>query len=279
MQWEDPAAQRWLLGVELRHYRESVGLPAVAAAKKLGCTGGKINHMESGRNRPQPAEIAALLELYGASSEATRRLMTLAERDEQRAWWSPWSDVVAPWFQLFAGLEGRATHEFLYEPVFIPGLLQTEAYARAVTEATPRVRADHVDRFVSFRRARTAVLTEKTPLELAVVIGEAALRLDIGDAAALQEQYRHLLELGRSPNVDLRVLRPEDGIHSGFTGAFAVLSFECAHSVGYIELQDDAVYVQDQGRMRGYAMAAENLHHVALSPHESARLIESFVRG
>lgn len=277
VQWDDPAAQRWLLGAELRHYRESAGLPASSAARKIGCTNGKINHVESGRNRPQTSEVAALLALYGAPEADAKRLERLAACEEGKAWWTPWSDVIAPWFQLFAGLEGRASHEFLYEPIFVPGLLQTEAYARVVTEATPRVRADHVDSFVAFRRARATLLTEEVPLRLTAVIGEAALRLDVGDPAVLREQYRHLLDLGRLGHVDIRVLRPEDGIHSGFTGAFAVLGFECAHPVGYVELQDDAVYVHDPTRMRGYSSAAENLQNVALTARESARLIESFI--
>ncbi|SDZ25755.1 Helix-turn-helix domain-containing protein [Saccharopolyspora shandongensis] len=276
-QWTDPAAQRWLIGVELRHYRQLANRTAVGAAEAIGCTAGKINHLESGRNRQQPDEVAALLKYYGAPDDVVQRLSQLAERDDQRAWWSPWSDVAATWFQAFVGLEGQAAWEFLYEPVFVPGLLQTEAYARAVTSATPRVRSDHVDRFVAFRQARAAVLTDAEPLELVVVVGEAALRLDVGDPGVLQDQYRHLIRLAALPNVELQVLCPEDGIHSGFTGAFAILGFEHAHSVGYVELQDDAVYIRDQERMRGYSMAAENLREVALSPAESVRFIESLV--
>ncbi|MGI8310587.1 DUF5753 domain-containing protein [Saccharopolyspora hattusasensis] len=124
------------------------------------------------------------------------------------------------------------------------------AYARAVTSATPRVRQDHVDRFVAFRQVRAAVLTDSEPLELAVVVGETALRLDVGDPAILQDQYRHLIRLAALPNVELQVLCPEDGIHSGFTGAFAILGFDHAHSVGYVELQDDAVYIHVKS---GYA--------------------------
>ncbi|MGW1677965.1 helix-turn-helix domain-containing protein [Saccharopolyspora sp. NPDC002376] len=276
--WTDPAAQRWLIGVELRHYRQLANQAAVAAAEAIGCTPGKINHLESGRNRQQPKEVADLLKFYGAPDDVVDRLSELAERDDQRAWWSPWADVAANWFQSFVGLEGQAAHEFLYEPVFVPGLLQTEAYARAVTAATPRVRTDHVERFVEFRQARSALLIDPDPLVLAVVVGEAALRLDVGDPEILQDQYWHLVRLAALPNVELQVLRPEDGIHSGFTGAFAVLSFEHAHSVGYVELQDDAVYIHDQERMRGYSMAADNLRKVALSPAESVRFIESLVR-
>ncbi|MEV0701542.1 DUF5753 domain-containing protein [Saccharopolyspora sp. NPDC050389] len=238
---------------------------------------GKINHLESGRNRQQPDEVAALLKYYGVPDDVVQRLSQLAERADQRAWWSSWSDVAATWFQSFVGLEGQAAWEFLYEPVFVPGLLQTEAYARAVTSATPRVRPDHVDRFVAFRQARATVLTDADPLELGVVVGEAALRLGVGDPGVLRDQYQHLIRLAALPNVELQVLRPEDGIHSGFTGAFAILGFEHAHSVGYVELQDDAVYIHDQERMRGYSMAAENLREVALSPAESVRFIESLV--
>lgn len=276
-EWNDAAARRWLIGAELRHYRETAGRTAVEAAAELGCTPGKINHLESGRNQQQPHEVRLLLKYYGADHEATEKLTELTGRPEQRAWWSPWSDVIAPWFERFAGLESQASTEFLYEPIFVPGLLQTEAYARAVTAATSRVRSDHLEDFVGLRRARADLLTGKAPLRLHVVIGESALRLRVGEEAILQEQYRHLMQLAELPNIEMQVLCPESGVHDGFTGAFAILGLPGAHTVGYVELQDDAVYIHDQRRMRGYTMAAENLRAVALSPTESVQLISSFL--
>ena len=115
---------------------------------------------ETGRQQQAPDDIADLLAAYGAEQRDIDRLTSLTGRADEATWWAPWAQVVPDWMKTFVGLEGLAESEFVFEPIIIPGLLQTEDYAAAVTADTPRVRADHSERFVGFRMARTRRLTD-----------------------------------------------------------------------------------------------------------------------
>ncbi|MBP2340743.1 transcriptional regulator with XRE-family HTH domain [Saccharothrix coeruleofusca] len=265
--------------MELAHYRKLSGLTLAKAADGTGITRAKVGHMETGRYQQFPDDVAKLMTFYGADRKDVDRLASLAGSSEGRSWWAPWSHLVPDWFKTFVGLEGLAEAEFCFEPMVLPGLLQTEEYAQAITDATGFVRRDHSERFVSFRVTRAKRLTEPKPLELRAVIGEAALRLEVGTPEVRQEQYRHLVNLGKRRNVTIQVLRPEDGPHAATSGGFFVLDFAQAQSVAYAERLDGAVYVQDQDDVRTYKMAVDNLRSVALSPQQSLVLIRSLVDG
>jgi len=275
----DPSALRWLVGVELAHYRKLSGLTLARTAEATGIKQAKIGHMETGRYQQFPDDVARLMAAYGAAPQDVDRLASLAGSSEGRSWWAPWSHLVPDWFKTFVGLEGLAAAEFCFEPMVLPGLLQTEDYAQAITEATGFVRRDHSERFVSFRVARAKRLTEPEPLELHAVIGEAALRLAVGTPEVRRAQYHHLLTLGKRRNVTIQVIRPEDGPHAAGTGGFFVLDFPQARSIAYAERLDGAVYVQDQDDVRTYKMAVENLRTTALSAQQSSAYIQSLIDG
>ncbi|MGM1059808.1 helix-turn-helix domain-containing protein [Saccharothrix sp. Mg75] len=275
----DPSALRWLVGVELAHYRKLSGVTLARAAAAAGITRAKVGHMETGRYQQFPDDVAKLVEVYGADRKDVDRLAALAGSSTGRSWWAPWSHLVPDWFKTFVGLEGLATAEFCFEPMVLPGLLQTEDYAQAITEATGFVRRDHNERFASFRMARARRLTEDRPLALHAVIGEAALRLDVGTPEVRRAQYRHLVDMSGLDNVTIQLIRPEDGPHAATSGSFFVLDFAQAQSVVYAERLDGAVYVQDQDDVRSYKMAVDNLRSTALSAQQSLTLIRSLVDG
>lgn len=270
----DPSALRWLIGVELARYRKEAGLTlsALASATRIG--GAKLGHMETGRYQQYPEDIAAVLAACGVGRADIDRLCSLAGQQDTKTWWAPWANVVPDWVKTFVGLEGLATAEFVFEPMDIPGLFQTEEYAQALTLANGFVRADQAQRFVSFRKARAARLTNGEPLAVHAVIGEAALRLRVGPPELLRRQLDHLAELAELPHVTLQVLRPEDGPHgAGAVGQFVVLDFDRVRPVAYTEVLDGAVYVQDPDGVQTYRMVADNLRQTARSPAESLALI------
>ena len=275
----DPSALRWLIGVELANHRKQAVITPQQVQEVTGITRTKLSSMENGRYHQLSEDIVALLGFYGVPRHDIDRLASLTGRSEGKTWWAPWSHLVPDWFKTFVGLEGLAVAEFVFEPMVLPGLVQTEDYAQAITEATGFVRRDHSERFVSFRVARAKRLTEPEPLELHAVIGEAALRLNVGTPEIRREQYRHLLNLGKQRNVTIQVLRPEDGPHTATTGQFVVLDFAQAQSIAYAERLDGAVYVQDQDDVRTYKMAVDNLRSVAMSSHQSLALIKLLVDG
>lgn len=276
----DPSALRWLVGVELARFRDAAGYSLSDVATMTGITKPKLGHLESGRQGQDPDDIATVLAAYDTDRRDIDRLTTLAGQANARSWWAPWAQVVPDWVKTFIGLEGLAVSEFVFEPVLIPGLLQTEEYARALTEASGFVRVDHYERFVSFRLARATRLTDADePLSLHTVFTEAALRLAVGGPQLRRAQCRHLLELAKLPNVTVQILCPSDGPHAAVTGQFAVLDFELARSIAYAELLDGAVYVQDPDQIRTYTVATDNLRQVALSPEKSTTLINALLRA
>lgn len=275
----DPSPLRWLIGVELARYRNDFGLTLTQVADQIGMSRAKVGHLETGRQQQDPEDIATLLRVYGAEQRDIDRLTTLTGRADEATWWGPWAQVVPDWLKTFVGLEGLAQREFLFDPMVITGLLQTEDYASAVTVDTPRVRPDHSERVVGFRLARTRRLTDlDRPLHLHAVIGEAALRLAVGTPEIRRAQLKHLLEMAKLPNVTVQVIRPEDGYHSAMSGRFVVLDFDQMRSIGYTELHDGAVYIQDTQQVRSYILSAENLQRVALGPEKSAALIRSMLK-
>lgn len=274
----DPSPLRWLIGVELARYRNEAGVSLAVASNQAGMSRAKIGHMETGRHHQDPEDMATLLKSYGAEQHDIDRLANLAGRADEATWWAPWAQVVPDWLKTFVGLEGLADREFVFEPIIIPGLLQTEGYARATMAKTPRVRQDHGERFVGFRMARTRRLTDPArPLALHAVIAEAALRLRVDGPEVQRAQLEHLLTMAERPNITIQVVRPEDGLHSAHTGQFTVLDFETVRSIAYSELHDGAVYVQDPDEVSSYNMAIESLQRVALGPEQSALLIKQML--
>jgi hypothetical protein len=272
-----PAPLRWLIGIELARYRNQAKLSLTDASGRTGYSRAKIGHLETGRQQQAPDEIAHLLGRYGAEQADVDRLVSLTGRADDASWWAPWAMVLPDWLTTFVGLEGLAEREFVFEPIVIPGLLQTEDYAAAVTAQTPRVRGDHGERFVSFRLARSRRLTDPDrPLHLHAIFTESALRLAVGSPEMRQEQLRHLTRMAALPTVTIQVVRPEDGLHAA-TGQFVVLDFESVRSIGYVELHDGAVYLQDPDQVLTYTMVAKNLARTALSPERSVELIESMI--
>jgi transcriptional regulator with XRE-family HTH domain len=271
---------RWLIGAELKRYRSEARLTLAQAADRAGMSVPKLGHLEVGRQQQDPEDIAALLTAYEAPARDIDRLTTLTGRADEATWWAPWAQVVPDWLRTYVGLEALAEHAFCFQPFAIPGLLQTQDYAAAVTANAKSIRPDHGERFVKFRMARTQRLTDPArPLALDAVIPEGALRLAVGTPEVRREQLRHLLAMAELPTVTIQVVRPEDGPHSGLSsGGFVVLDFgSAARPVVYIELKDGAVYLQEEMQVDAYTMVVSDLQQVAMSPEQSRELIASML--
>jgi transcriptional regulator with XRE-family HTH domain len=272
-----PSALRWLIGVELANYRKRTGLLQADAAKKAGMSTGKLSHLETGERRQQPADVAKVLAAYSAPKHDLNRLTSLAEIPDESTWWGAWSDVVPDWFGTFVGLETLARAEFVFEPVLIPGLMQTEDYARELSRAARRVRPDHADRVVEVRMGRAQRLAADNPLHLHAAVNEQALRLKLGTPEIMRAQYEHLIDLAKRPNVTLQVVVPERGPHAAVTGQFVVLDFDNARSIAYAEVQDGAMYVQHPGEVDTYRESVRSLEGVALPAKDSIRFVTDLI--
>ncbi|RLK58380.1 helix-turn-helix domain-containing protein [Actinokineospora cianjurensis] len=273
---EDPFAVQWLVGVELTRLRKQARRTVTEAAQAIGCSVGKISHMEAGRNQQRPDEVTTLLRLYGADQADVDRLASLAGSAGQKMWWAPWTDVVPDWLRTYVGLEGLACDAHWYSPLVLPAMLQTQQYSHGVTAGNIRVSPDHGDRVVRLRMERQQRLFHgDPPLRVTALLEEAVLQRPIGGSTVMLEQLRRLVELADRDNVDLRILPTALGAHDGLVTPFSVLHFTAAQPIAYVEVVNGALYVQDQDQVAGYTRTVERLRQAALSPADSINAIRS----
>jgi transcriptional regulator with XRE-family HTH domain len=269
----DPSALRFLIGHDLRVTRERATMKQSEAAKVLGCSQAKINYLESGKTQQQPDTVTKLLRAYGADVEHVDRMTSLAGRADQGTWWAPFSDVLPNWFKTFVGLEGLAVSEFTYEPLLLPGQLQTPEYAAALLAGNLRVPPMEGPQVVRARMARQRLTDEANPLRLRAVIEENVLDRMVGGPEVMRAQLEHLLVLIQRDNVELHVMPLSVTVHDGLDGDFLLLDFGEAQSIGYIEYPAGAIYIQDQDQVEAYTLATDRLCAAALSASDSARAI------
>jgi transcriptional regulator with XRE-family HTH domain len=263
-----PTLRKRQLGIELRRLRDAATISREAAAAEIACSPTKITHLESGRNSPRKAELKVLLQFYGASAEEHATLEELRLEASQRGWWS--TARLPEWLAAYVGLETDATSLRSVEIELIPGLLQTEAYAREIHRLGDHMTApDEIERRVAARMQRQRRLTEPTPLQLSVVVSEAALHRCANHPTVAREQLNRLIERADLPNVELRVLPFAAGLHPSMMGSFALLSFPDAllPDAGYQEYAVGGHVIDDQvivGRLdklysalRGQALGAD----------------------
>ncbi|MGH3693790.1 MAG: helix-turn-helix domain-containing protein [Pseudonocardiaceae bacterium] len=219
-----PALRRRQLGVELRALREAASISREAAAAHIACSPTKITHLESGRNAPRKAELQVLLHLYGATAERHAALEAMREQASQRGWWS--TARLPEWQASYIGLESDAASLRCAALELIPGLLQTEDYARETHLLAEHVtEPDEVDRWAEAHTQRQYRLTDPQPLELSAVVSEAALRRCAAHPTLARNQLNHLIKQADLPNIELRILSFSAGLHQTMSGSFSLLSF------------------------------------------------------
>ena len=216
------------LGRHLRELRNRARLTVRAASTALEWSDQKIWRIETGQTSMRSLDVEAMCRVYGADAELAKALMGLAKETKGRGWWHAYGDVIPEGFDLFIGLEGAAASLFQYIKDLVPGLVQTEDYARALIQKdNPDVAPDEIERRVHVRLARQELLTRVTaPPTLELALGEAVLRQPVGGGEVMARQLHRLVETMELPNVSLRVVPFAAGLHHGLmSGPFTILRF------------------------------------------------------
>jgi len=275
-----PTVLRILLGAYLRRLREARRISLEEAGDVIRGSSSKISRLETGRVGFKDRDIADLLTLYGVTDEKERQaLRDLAIRASSPGWWHDYGDVLPSWFDAYVGLEEAASVIRAYEVQFVPGLLQTEDYARGVIMlgySNPK----GISRRVDLRMARQAVLDRPDPPSLRMVLDEALLRRPIGGSRVMRAQLEHLVEMSQRPNVTIQVIPFKAGGHAAAGGAFSLLSFAeyDLSDVVYIEQLTSAQYLDKPDIVDGYLAVMDQLCIDALNPASSARILRSMLR-
>ncbi|MEU0719135.1 helix-turn-helix transcriptional regulator [Streptomyces lavendulocolor] len=261
----DPSSSpRALLGAELRHARENAGLSQDALGEKLFVSGSFIGQLESGTRRMQP-EIAARIDRILGTNGFFQRNCRAANK-------SRYPDHFAE----AAEAEAVATAIREYAPLLIPGVLQTEAYARAVFRGgRPTATDDVIDELVEARLARAHILDDPTKPLFWAVLDEAVLRREVGGPAVMAEALRHIAELSRAHRVIVQVIPFAAGAHMALGGALKLMAFDDAPPLAYLESLGSGQLHDDPATVRHYELSYDLLGAGALSPQESLALITS----
>jgi transcriptional regulator with XRE-family HTH domain len=275
---QTPTVRLRRLAAELRALRASSGLTRDEVVERTGINVATMYRIEHARVRPQTRTLRTLLDLYGVEKEQQAELVGLLRDARERGWLHAYQSELPEQYMNFIGFEGEARSSWNYESLFVPGLLQTEDYARAViTGVLPFASRDEVERRVEVRIERQEVLRSENPLELWGIVDEAALRRQVGAQAVMRAQLRHLLDSSELPNITFQVIPFDAGAHAGMPGSFVFLQFAEAAipDVIYVDSMAGELFLEEGSDVRRYRLIFEHLRAVAVSPDASRSLIAS----
>ncbi|GIH29397.1 transcriptional regulator [Acrocarpospora phusangensis] len=279
---QGPTALRILLGTQLRKLREDRGISRHDAGHLIRGSESKISRMELGRVSFRERDVADLLTLYGvAEDEARGAILDLVERANEPGWWHRFTDLLPSWFQAYVGLEEAAERIRTYEVQFVPGLLQTKEYARAViTAGAVGAAPEEIARRVDLRLERQRVLEGPRKPKFWAVIDEAALRRPIGGTEVMRGQLQHLIELMDQTNVTIQVMPFNFGGHAAEGGAFSILRFPDVElpDIIYVEQLGSALYLDKRDEVDRYSEVMERLCAVSTTPAETIDILRKISR-
>ena len=277
-----PTVRRLVVGAQLRRLREAKGMTREAAGYAIRGSESKISRLELGRVSFKKRDITDLLKLYGIpeEDERTEALVRLAEEANQPGWWHSYDEAITKWFETYLGLEEAANYIRTYENQFIPGLLQTEDYARAVVSiGMQRAPGEDIEPKVRLRMERQRILERPDPPVIWAVIDEAALRRPMSGRRVMKAQIRHLLDLMKRPNITVQVVPFRQGGHAAESGAFTILRFEEKDlpDVVYLEQLVSALYLDKREHVDRYAEVMVRLAGESPTPEASEELLSKIL--
>jgi transcriptional regulator with XRE-family HTH domain len=272
-----PTVQRMLVGARLRRLRTEMGLTREEAAEAIRASEWKIHRLENGQVGFKERDIVDLLRLYEVTDPGeVAEFVALAREANTPGWWQHYGDVLPQWFRTYVDLEAAAALIRTYEGQFVPGLLQTDDYMRAVVHgAHLEDTNEEVGRRVRLRMARQTLLTGEQPPRLWAVVDEAALRRPVGGKEVMRGQLERLVEATKLPNVILQVLPFDAGAHPAMVGSFSILRFpeQELPDVVYLEHLTSAIYLNKPEEVDQYLHVMESICVRAAAPDRTAELL------
>jgi transcriptional regulator with XRE-family HTH domain len=274
-----PTARLRRLASELTMLRQKARLTREDIAERTGINQATLYRIETAKARPQSRTLTTLLDLYGVDPDKREALIALFRSAKQQNWLQPYQEGLPAEYNTFISFESEAKALWTYEMSLVPGLLQTENYARAVIRGMlPSASAEEVEHRVETRMRRQAsVLDKENPPRLWAIVDEAALHREVGSADIMREQITHLQNAMERPEVNLQLLPFDAGAHPAMLGAFVILKFNepVAPDIVYIEGILGDIFLDDATSIERYTDAFEHLRAIALRPTRTAEILAS----
>ena len=262
-----PTVRRRRLARELRKLREGAGFTADEVTKQLEWASGKVNKLERAITvRPRVTDIRVLLDTYRVTDEAIREALLALTRDaRQRGWWTAYGPLEDDYVEF----ESEATKLSSWQPLVIPGLLQTPEYARALHRGYLMRDEEEIDRLVRLRMERQKILTDDAPVRLWAVIDESAVTRSFGSPKAKAEQLQRLIDTEQLDHVEVQILPLSTAPHPGMSGSFVILDFEDDPPLVYREMRPESSYTEGPAKVEERRTVFSHLSATALGPKES----------
>lgn len=270
-----PTTRRRQLGADLRRLRESKGLTLEDAGARVGISKATLSRYETKEGTVKWPAVDALCREYGASDAERLALVELAKGAKIQGWWRSLADSIPESMNLMLTLEDEVVREDHYACMYVPGLLQTRAYAEAVHRASEvQCPEREVQHMVDIRMKRQELLDREEPPRIWCVIDEAALRRQVGGREVMREQLGHLLALTERPHVTVQVLPFSKGAHAAAVGSFAILrGLTPDLDVAYVDLLSGGLFMEKPQELARYRLAFEYLSAQALDLESSTDIV------
>lgn len=278
---QTPTVRLRRLAGELRRLRASAELTREDITERTGINAATLYRIETARVRPQRRTLITLLDLYEVLDPQRGEILALSQGASVQGWLRPYHSELPEEYTAYISFEAEARAVRNYESLFIPGLLQTEDYARAVVKGVlPTASSKEIEQRVQARVERQAVLTKDDPLQLWVIMDEAAVRRMVGGPEVMREQMRRLAAAAAEPHMTLQIIPFMAGAHAGMPGSFVLMSFPEVEEpeIIYIDSMAGDLFLEAEVDVRRYGAIFDNLRAVALSPDDTSRLIAQLAR-
>jgi transcriptional regulator with XRE-family HTH domain len=280
-----PTVRQQRLGIELRRLREEKGMTADEIAERLEWSPSKLSRIENARIGVRVSDVRLLLELYQVEESHRGEVLALSQVATEKGWWANYSELLDKDLLAFIALEDEADSALYCEARMIPGLLQTEEYARHVIESWNKIEPaspQTIDRRVDVRMRRQRLLTKPHPLRISAIIDEAALLRCVGDREVMYRQLAHLGDVVERPNIELRVLPLDIPRGAGMAESFMLLEFSSSYDVSFPDVTHIesimAIHTQNDSLTYVYRRVWNELAHSALDRKASQERIRAIAQ-
>lgn len=264
--------------MQLRRLREAAGVTIDQVAEQLECSASKISRIETGQTGVTPRDVRDMAAVYGVPPEEAELLLRFAREARQKGWWQLYGTVLTG---AYVGLEAAADGIRAYEALVVPGLLQTEGYARAmIRTGRPDIDTEEAEKRVRVRMNRQSLLTQDDPLDLWIVLDEAVLHRPVGGRAVTREQFDHLVRVADLPNVTLQVLPFATGPHAGMDGTFTILLYEesAGQNLVFVSNAAGGLFLEKEEELQRYSFVFDHLRATALDPEDTVTMIAGLAK-
>lgn len=271
-----PTVRLRRLAAELRRARHNAELSRDEVFEQTGVSLATLYRTEKPERRPQRRTLNTLLDLYSIDAKARDRITALWAEAETQGWLQPYHQDLREDYSAYIQFEAEAAALRNWEPVFVPGLLQTADYARAVIEGVlPSATDRDLEPRVRARMERQALLTKPDPLHLTAVMDEATLWREVGGEAVMAGQMSHLLDAAKQEHIEIRVIPNSAGAHPGMPGNFVLMAFPDVQDpeLVYIDSMANAVFLESETEVSHYDQVFKTLLDKALGSDDSLNLI------